>query len=320
MNGTRRPVSRRPVRRSRKTTGSAQLIRLCAALGIVLTAFCMKLAFPGQTEVWLRDTVGHGIDLRESVSAIGAGLREVFRPVRPELPAADAASTAAPEDTTEAPEPEATPEPTEPPPPEPSELPDASGSNPWAIGSLMFDDQLLSAAARPIVALEDGLLVTDPEEDDTPPIPFGLTVPENADYTRYTLPFDCAAPVDGARTSGYGWRMHPIDNVMKFHYGVDLAAAQGTAVRSFAAGRVSAVGNNGSYGRYVLVEHAGGYATLYAHLSSVTVKAGASVKLGDTVGKAGQTGKATGPHLHFELRGLEGSPAKGKLIDPTPYL
>lgn len=308
MNGTHRPPRRRPSP-PRDDRTNAQLARLCAALGIVLLAFCMKLAFPGKTEAWLRDTLGGGIDLQESITAIGAGLRDVFQPV-------EGSQASLPPEPYVSPEtiPSASPDPSPEPSTIPLSFPELGSSAPQNLGALTFDDQLLSVAARPVVALENGLLVTDPEEDDAPPIPFGMTVPENADYTRHDLPFDYALPLDGTQTSGYGWRMHPIDKVMKFHYGIDIGGAQGTPVLSFAAGRISAVGKNNSYGNYVLISHDEGYSTLYAHLSAVTVKTGAAVKLGGTVGKVGQTGKATGPHLHFELRG------GGKLIDPTPYL
>ncbi|MCL2030327.1 MAG: M23 family metallopeptidase, partial [Oscillospiraceae bacterium] len=246
-------------------------------------------------------------------------LRDVFRPSGEDSPADHAPSgedrvPAEAEPNDPQPVPEETPEPL--PSPEPSPSPEPEPLALRSVGRLTFDDQLMSAAARPVVALENGVLVIDPEEDDAPPIPFDMTVPEKADYTRHELPFAYASPLapDAARTSGFGYRLHPIDRVTKFHYGIDLAAAAGTPVYSFAGGRVAATGQNSSYGHYVLVEHAGGYATLYAHLSEITVKAGAEVGMGDRIGRAGQTGKATGPHLHFELRG------NGKLIDPAPYL
>ena len=82
---------------------------------------------------------------------------------------------------------------------------------------------------------------------------------------------------------------------------MDLAADSGTPVTCFADGSVTAVGESNSYGKYLIVAHEGGYATLYAHCSAVTVSSGSAVEKGQEVAKVGETGIATGPHLHFEL-------------------
>ena len=82
---------------------------------------------------------------------------------------------------------------------------------------------------------------------------------------------------------------------------MDLAADSGTPVTCFADGSVTAVGESNSYGKYLIVAHEGGYATLYAHCSDVTVSSGSAVEKGQEVAKVGETGIATGPHLHFEL-------------------
>ena len=87
----------------------------------------------------------------------------------------------------------------------------------------------------------------------------------------------------------------------RFHYGIDLAADTGTAVSCFADGTVTAVGESSSYGKYCIVTHSGGYATLYAHCSRVTASSGAEVARGQKIAEVGETGMATGPHLHFEL-------------------
>ncbi|MCX6819931.1 MAG: peptidoglycan DD-metalloendopeptidase family protein [Candidatus Adlerbacteria bacterium] len=91
--------------------------------------------------------------------------------------------------------------------------------------------------------------------------------------------------------------------------GVDIGAAKGTAIYAAAGGTVIVAqaggGWNGGYGSYVVVQHGNGTQTLYAHMSKVLVSAGDSVDQGDTLGKVGATGEATGPHLHFEVRGAE---------------
>ena len=90
----------------------------------------------------------------------------------------------------------------------------------------------------------------------------------------------------------------PVQGEERFHYGVDLAAESGTPVTCFADGSVTAVGESNSYGKYLIVAHEGGRATLYAHCSSVLVSSGSAVKRGQEIARVGETGMATGPHLH----------------------
>lgn len=87
----------------------------------------------------------------------------------------------------------------------------------------------------------------------------------------------------------------------KFHYGLDIAADTGTAIGCFADGVVTAVGESSSYGKYVMVSHGEDYSTLYAHCSRITVTSGTAVKEGEKIAEVGETGIATGPHLHFEI-------------------
>ena len=115
------------------------------------------------------------------------------------------------------------------------------------------------------------------------------------------LGFDYCTPVCGVISSGFGYREHPIEGEEKFHYGIDLAADTGTEIRCFANGTVTAVGESSSYGKYLTVSHSGGYSTLYAHCSKVVVTSGTKVKEGQKIAEVGETGLATGPHLHFEL-------------------
>jgi hypothetical protein len=125
-------------------------------------------------------------------------------------------------------------------------------------------------------------------------------VPANVSYECPALPFEYVSPVSGIRSSGFGYRMHPIENTVKYHYGTDFAANTGTAVTAFADGVIAAVGDSDSYGKYVIIEHSDGYSTLYAHCSELCMDCG-NVSRGDVIAKVGSTGAATGPHLHFEL-------------------
>ena len=127
-------------------------------------------------------------------------------------------------------------------------------------------------------------------------------LPENVSMAQAILNFDYCPPVDGTLSSPFGYREHPVEGEGRFHYGVDLAADTGTEIRCFADGTVKAVGESSSYGRYCIVDHDGGCSTLYAHCSAVTVSSGAAVKRGEKIAEVGETGIATGPHLHFELQ------------------
>lgn len=125
-------------------------------------------------------------------------------------------------------------------------------------------------------------------------------LPDNASLEQRNLGFTHQSPILGSLSSTFGWREHPIDGGNKFHYGVDLAADTGTDIRAFADGTVYATGESSTLGNYVMLQHEGGYITLYAHCSKVTV-IGGSVSMGDKIAEVGSTGAATGPHLHFEL-------------------
>ncbi len=109
-------------------------------------------------------------------------------------------------------------------------------------------------------------------------------------------------PVSGRRvTSGFGWRKSPFNSEYKeFHKGLDIAARY-ESVRATKYGMVSYAGWMGGYGNVVIIAHPGGWKSLYGHLSRIMVKPGQYVKQGQQVARSGNTGRSTGPHLHFEL-------------------
>lgn len=125
-------------------------------------------------------------------------------------------------------------------------------------------------------------------------------VPTNVSYECPVLPFEYVSPVSGIKSSGFGYRLHPIENKVKYHYGTDFAANTGTAVTAFADGVIVAAGDSDSYGKYMIIDHSDGYSTLYAHCSELCMGCG-EVNKGDVIARVGSTGAATGPHLHFEL-------------------
>jgi murein DD-endopeptidase MepM/ murein hydrolase activator NlpD len=108
------------------------------------------------------------------------------------------------------------------------------------------------------------------------------------------------APVPGRVISNYGLRMHPILGYTRMHRGLDFRASYGTPILAVAEGRVTGAGWAGGYGRQVRLSHANGLGTSYSHMSRIAVAPGSRVRQGQVIGYVGQTGLATGPHLHFE--------------------
>lgn len=121
-------------------------------------------------------------------------------------------------------------------------------------------------------------------------------------------------PSQGTLTSPFGWRVHPIFGTREFHTGVDIAAQSGTPVVAAYSGVVRFVGWQEGYGQRVIVDHGGGLATAYSHLSMAAVQPQVRVTQGQEIGRIGSTGWSTGPHLLFEVY------QNGVPQNPTGYL
>ena len=121
-------------------------------------------------------------------------------------------------------------------------------------------------------------------------------------------------PLLGPISSEYGKRSDPFTGEEKFHHGLDIAAREGTPIRAPMAGTVTFAGEKGGYGLTTILDHGNGLSTLYAHQRNLTMKAGDRVQRGDVIGKSGNTGRSTGPHLHFEVR------QNGTSVDPMTLL
>ena len=121
-------------------------------------------------------------------------------------------------------------------------------------------------------------------------------------------------PVAGTITSQFGHRVDPITGEVSSHTGTDIACAEGTPILAAAGGTVTVANGldswGGSYGYYIQIDHGGGLETLYAHCSSICVTTGQQVQSGQVIGYVGHTGRATGSHLHFEVR------ANGNRVNP----
>jgi murein DD-endopeptidase MepM/ murein hydrolase activator NlpD len=121
-------------------------------------------------------------------------------------------------------------------------------------------------------------------------------------------------PVDGRLLSHFGRRLDPFSGEGAFHTGIDISAAKGTPVKAAADGVVTLAEWGGDYGKLVIVDHAGGVQTYYAHLTRFEVVAGQFVRRGEIVGAAGATGRATSSHLHYEVR------RAGTAVNPYQFL
>lgn len=129
-----------------------------------------------------------------------------------------------------------------------------------------------------------------------------MTLPNNCTTEDYVSNKDFKQPVSGYTvTSRYGWRTDPFTKKKDFHTGIDLAVTQGTSIYPVLSGIVQKTAYNSSYGNYVLILHENGLATKYCHMQYVFVRQGQKVTEQDVIGTVGQTGAATGPHLHFEV-------------------
>jgi murein DD-endopeptidase MepM/ murein hydrolase activator NlpD len=125
--------------------------------------------------------------------------------------------------------------------------------------------------------------------------------------------------------SGWGFRIHPVYKIRKFHYGIDFTARSGTPIYATGDGKIQYVIPSSSkssqgYGNLIIIEHGWYYRTLYAHMSKFNVKVGDQVKRGDIIGYVGNTGISTGPHLHYEViyHGRKVNPVNYFFNDLTP--
>jgi murein DD-endopeptidase MepM/ murein hydrolase activator NlpD len=121
-------------------------------------------------------------------------------------------------------------------------------------------------------------------------------------------------PVRGILSSGFGVRTSPFTDTPVFHHGLDIIARMGVQVRAAAAGKVVRSGYESLFGNVVVLDHGYGYRSLYAHLGERMAAAGDLVQKGDPIGTVGDTGRTTGPHLHFEVH------VNGLAVNPSRFL
>jgi len=125
-------------------------------------------------------------------------------------------------------------------------------------------------------------------------------------------------PVNGRITSGFGIRFHPVLKVNRMHPGLDFHAPVGTPIYATGDGVIKEAKSGGGLGRYVKIEHrSAGYVTVYGHMSKIAtdIRQGRTIKRGDLIGYSGNTGLSEAPHLHYEVRSLD-----GKHLNPLHFL
>ena len=137
---------------------------------------------------------------------------------------------------------------------------------------------------------------------------------EQLQRTLLVVPIRRPLAGDVDQTSGFGVRMDPFVRALAMHTGLDMRGNTGDPVRATAAGKVVSAGWSGGYGKMVEIDHGNGLSTRYGHLSAIDVSEGQTIRVGQTVGKVGSTGRSTGPHLHYETR-IDGDP-----VDPQKFL
>ena len=148
----------------------------------------------------------------------------------------------------------------------------------------------------------------------------GKEAAKGTSFSSYKINAEPCMPVDSKRvTSPFGYRVNPVSGKYGFHTGIDLAAPNGSQVRTVFYGTVEETGEEDDWGKYVLIKHSDGLETYYCHLSEIYAEEGAVIRRGEVIGLSGSTGWSTGPHLHFEIRigGIRVDPAL--LLFPDGY-
>jgi murein DD-endopeptidase MepM/ murein hydrolase activator NlpD len=188
---------------------------------------------------------------------------------------------------------------------------DESGSTDEGFGKSIYTelfDQEMSrtVARRGALGLADMLVgrLSAAESAEPPQISSPATPDGESEIPDFKLPV--SAPVG----SGFGPRVDPISHRTRFHKGVDLPVPEGVRVHPAYKGQVVFAGYAADYGKTVVIRHSGGFQTRYAHLGAIAVKAGDVVSSDQSIGVVGRTGRATGPHLHFEVE------RQGERINP----
>lgn len=182
------------------------------------------------------------------------------------------------------------------------------GSTNWT-SAMIYSDSVLSIRD----SLEIALLRTTQTYEQVERLVASFTPQsKKLDLLPSVLPVNL--PIDAFRlTSPFGLRRHPVDKQTRFHGGVDVEAPVGMGVKATAAGIVKRVGYESALGVFVQLQHAFGFETTYGHLTGYCVRPGQTVSRNQEIGRVGQTGLVTGPHLHYAIK------KNGSAVDPFQF-
>jgi len=133
-------------------------------------------------------------------------------------------------------------------------------------------------------------------------------------YLKTIQALPLGKPVRGSVSSWYGKRKDPLNEKNAFHSGIDFRGKRGDPILATADGRVTFAGKNGSFGKFIKIDHGNGYTTSFAHLDNYHVKKGDHVTRGQTIGLVGNSGRSTGSHLHYEIA------YKNKTVNPSKFM
>jgi murein DD-endopeptidase MepM/ murein hydrolase activator NlpD len=201
-----------------------------------------------------------------------------------------------------------------------------------------FENTINEKTAKKMEVTETVVIETEAEEKPESPPPVDPITPEPETKTQddtsgaaisqpaettfvplpeegNTVPVLTPLPKSKTRvTSPFGMRNHPTLKRQKMHNGIDFGSGMNAPVFAAADGKVTLAQYSRSFGNWIMVEHANGYVSIYAHLNSFNISAGLRIKKGEIIGYTGNTGRSSGPHLHYEIR-LNGTP-----VNPSGYL
>ncbi|QZH76140.1 MAG: M23 family metallopeptidase [Erythrobacter sp.] len=185
-----------------------------------------------------------------------------------------------------------------------------------AIRTLGLDPRSITASAETAMGGPFEALASEADGSLDPRFErLGLSLARMSALERGLESIPQVMPADmNSMSSGFGYRRDPFNGSAAMHSGLDFSAPHGSPIHAAADGRVSFVGVKSGYGNVVEISHGSGMITRYAHMSRFTTRVGAQVEAGSVIGAIGNTGRSTGPHLHFEVR------INGRAVNPRPFL
>ena len=293
---------RQMAREKRRRTGGERrrLAQLVVSLLLFLLVFAGRGAFPARLREW-KAAMAADTDFKTAFQQFGTELKS-------DAPFGQAvralfASLAGQESSISEPQPT---------PDQPAELPEVVLLGETARGGLTWLNAHSFAGTRTVQPAQEE---PEPAAEQPASMPQsvvtavaqaydenGVALPSNVSFQYYELGLErTAVPVRGTVTSNFEYRTSPITGKREFHLAMDIAAKEGTRIGAFSDGTVRYIGESDEFGQYLMIDHANGVSTFYAHCSKLLVRKGESVTCGQTVALVGHTGKATGSHLHLTI-------------------